>query len=68
MTEEAEDAFQPTETERVEAWRAETLLELGVDPDTAFRFAADPNVDIHRFVRLVHDGCDIETARRILEP
>jgi hypothetical protein len=55
-----------TEHERVERWRAEALERAGYAHDAAAELAARTDVDLHRAVKLVENGCPPETALRIL--
>lgn len=54
------------EQERVEAWRAEQLLDAGYPADLALELAADEHVDLRQAVELVKTGCPPATAARIL--
>ncbi len=55
-----------TEAARVERWRAETLMRVGYDAESAAELAARSEVDLHRAIELIQAGCPIETALRIL--
>ena len=55
-----------TETERVERWRAEALEKVGYDLASALELAVRPDVDLHRAIELVEQGCPPELAVRIL--
>ncbi len=55
-----------TEHERVERWRAERLERAGYSREAAAELAARVDIDLHRAVDLVENGCPPETARRIL--
>jgi hypothetical protein len=54
------------EHQRVERWRAEALERAGYAPAAAAELAARLDVDLHRAIKLVEDGCPPETALRIL--
>jgi hypothetical protein len=55
-----------TETEKVERWRAEALEHAGYDAVTALELAARPDVDLHRAIELLENGCSPELAVQIL--
>jgi hypothetical protein len=55
-----------SEHDRVVRWRAETLERAGFDPDSAASLAARPEVDLHRAIALLEQGCTPELALRIL--
>ncbi|HVS85250.1 MAG TPA: hypothetical protein VHD91_06435 [Gaiellaceae bacterium] len=55
-----------TELERVERWRAEALERAGYDSDAAKALAARLEVDLHRAIELLENGCTPELALRIL--
>ncbi|HWE80959.1 MAG TPA: hypothetical protein VG265_04880 [Gaiellaceae bacterium] len=55
-----------TETERVERWRAEALVTAGYDLVVAHELAARPDIDLHRAIELVENGCSPELAVQIL--
>lgn len=56
----------PTEDERVEAWRLEELLRAGYSLTDATSIAECVDVDLHRAVALLEQGCPPTTAVRIL--
>jgi hypothetical protein len=62
----AELHIPESEIERVEQWRAEELERVGYDSESAGRLAARHDVDLHRAVELLRQGCPPETALRIL--
>ena len=62
----AEVHIQETESERVERWRAETLERVGYDPESAALLAARLDIDLHRAIELVEQGCSPEVALQIL--
>jgi hypothetical protein len=55
-----------TETERVERWRVEALERAGYDSESARVLAKIHDVDLHRAIGLIEQGCPPETALRIL--
>jgi len=55
-----------TELERVQAWRAEELERAGYPPAAAAKLAARHDVDLHRAIDLVRQGCSHEMALSIL--
>jgi hypothetical protein len=55
-----------TELERIEAWRAEELERAGFAPKDAARLASRLDVDLHRAVSLLENGCSPELALQIL--
>lgn len=57
---------EETETERVERWRLEELERAGYDAAQAQVLARRPEVDLHRAVDLVEQGCAPALAIRIL--
>ena len=62
----AEAHVVETEMDRVERWRAEELERVGFDPKSAAELAARSDVDLHRAIALIENGCPPETAVRIL--
>jgi hypothetical protein len=54
------------ELDRVEQWRLVTLERAGYDAESAAVLAASPEVDLHRAVSLVEQGCTVELALQIL--
>lgn len=61
-----ETELQPTEQELVERWRSEELRRAGYPEDLADALAARADVDLHRALDLVRDGCPAELAAAIL--
>ena len=59
-------ADQATEMQRVERWRAEELERAGYEPSAASLLAGRFDVDLHRAVALMQQGCDPEIALEIL--
>ena len=55
-----------TEQDRVEHWRAEELIRAGYEPSDAIALAARHDIDLHRAVELIQQGCPYETAIEIL--
>ena len=60
------DVSDRSELERVERWRAMELERAGYSPEAAARIAARHDVDLHRAVQLVENGCPHELALKIL--
>jgi hypothetical protein len=59
-------AYEETEVERVERWRAQELERAGFEPEAAFELALRFDVDLHAAVELVERGCPPELALKIL--
>ena len=55
-----------TELQRVEHWRAEELVRAGYTPTDAVALAARHDIDLHRAVQLIQQGCPYELAIEIL--
>ncbi len=55
-----------TELQRVEHWREEELIRAGYTPSDAVALAARHDVDLHRAVELLEQGCPIDVALDIL--
>jgi hypothetical protein len=55
-----------TEDERVIRWRLEQLAKAGYSWACAMVIAANRDIDLHRAVGLLRQGCPAETAVRIL--
>jgi hypothetical protein len=51
---------------RVTAWRAHLLTHAGYPPEEAFLLAERQDVDVHVALDLLEQGCDLDTALRIL--
>jgi hypothetical protein len=62
----AEPTVRPTEQELVEAWRAEALERAGYPEAAAAEIAMRHDVDLHRAVELLEQGCSPELALKIL--
>ena len=54
------------EVERVELWRLDSLERAGYDGQSAAVLAASPEVDLHRAVSLLEQGCSVDLALQIL--
>jgi hypothetical protein len=61
-----EPQVRPTEQELVEAWRAEALERAGYPEAAAAEIAMRHDVDLHRAVELLEQGCSPELALKIL--
>lgn len=57
---------EETEIDRVESWRAEELIRAGYTPSDAVALAARHDIDLHRAVELLEQGCPIDLAIDIL--
>jgi hypothetical protein len=55
-----------TEIERIEQWRAEELERAGYEPRAAATIAARHDIDLHKAVDLLRQGCPAELAVQIL--
>lgn len=62
----AETNVRPTEQELVERWRAEELERAGYPEDVAAELAMRNDVDLHRAIELVRNGCSPALAADIL--
>lgn len=56
----------PSELEQVRLWRLQELEHAGYRPYDAEVLAARADVDLHLAVTLLHRGCPLDTALRIL--
>jgi hypothetical protein len=54
------------EIDRVELWRLASLERAGYDAESAAVLAASPEVDLHRAVSLLEQGCPVHLALQIL--
>ncbi len=54
------------EIEAVELWRMLSLSRAGYDPESAAVLAASHDVDLHRAMSLLEQGCSVELALQIL--
>ena len=54
------------EIDLVEQWRLDSLERAGYDVESAAVLAASPEVDLHRAVLLLKQGCSVELALQIL--
>ena len=59
------ELLETDEQSRVESWRLHVLIEAGYPLHLAERIAA-AEVDLHRAVELVRQGCEPTTAAEIL--
>ena len=62
----AEIHITESENERVVRWRAEALERAGYDATAAAELASRPDVDLHRAIAILEQGCSSELALRIL--
>ncbi len=60
------DEIIETEIERVARWRAEELMRAGYDPVAAGQLALRPDIDLHKAIGLLAQGCPANLAYRIL--
>ncbi len=58
--------YVETEIERVERWRAEALIRAGYDARAATELASRMDVDLHRAIQLLEEGCPPDLALQIL--
>ena len=65
MAETKQLEFRDGETAKVTGWRLHVLIEAGYPLETAERIAAS-DVDLHRAVELLGQGCTPEVAEKIL--
>ena len=61
----AEMVFE-SELTQVERWRIDELERAGYDARGAMTLAARHDIDLHRAVDLLHEGCSAELALQIL--
>jgi hypothetical protein len=62
----AAEMLYENELSQVERWRIDELERAGYDPRAATTLAARPDVDLHRAVDLLRNGCSPELALQIL--
>jgi hypothetical protein len=62
----AQIQLEETEAGRVVRWRAEELERAGYDAGSAAELAERNDVDLHRAVELLEQGCSVELALQIL--
>ena len=62
----AAEIVYETELNQVERWRIDELERAGYDPRAAMTLAARHDVDLHRAVDLLRNGCSPELALQIL--
>ena len=58
--------LEDTELEKIERWRAEELMRAGFGTRAAGRLATRHDVDLHRAVGLLEQGCPPQLALKIL--
>jgi len=58
--------YAETELERVERWRAEALIRAGYDARAATELASRQDIDLHRAIQMLEDGCPPDLALQIL--
>lgn len=54
------------ERDRITQWRIARLLEAGYESDYALLIGIDQSIDLHHAIRLLEDGCPVDTALQIL--
>jgi len=62
----AEINTELSEQELVERWRADALERAGYAHDDAVELASRTDIDLHGAVKLLENGCPLETALAIL--
>ena len=62
----AESELQLTEQELVERWRADALKRGGYPDELAESMAVRADIDLHRALDLLGEGCPAELAAAIL--
>jgi hypothetical protein len=62
----AAEITETTELDQVEAWRMEELRRAGYPGDAALQLAGRFDVDLHRAILLLQQGCSPEVALQIL--
>ncbi len=62
----AVDEIIETEIERVERWRADELMRAGYDPAAASELSLRLDIDLHKAIGLLAQGCPADLALRIL--
>ena len=62
----AETNVRPNEQELVERWRAQELERAGFPEDVAAELAMRSDVDLHRAIGLLDNGCSPALAADIL--
>ena len=58
--------LEDTELDKIERWRAEELARAGYGTRAAGRLATRHDIDLHRAVQLLDQGCPPELAVKIL--
>jgi hypothetical protein len=61
----AETELQLTEQELVERWRAEELMRAGYPEELAEKMSVRADIDLHRALDLLGEGCPAELAAAI---
>jgi hypothetical protein len=62
----AAELVYESELTQVERWRVDELERAGYDPRAAMTLAARQDVDLHRAVELLRNGCSPDLALKIL--
>ncbi len=62
----AAEVYDRTEIERIQAWRSDELRRAGYTAEEAALIAARHDIDLHRAVELIGQGCTPDIALRIL--
>lgn len=62
----AEVDIRETEIDRITRWRADALERAGYDQRAAAKIAERHEVDLHKAVQLIEQGCPPELAPEIL--
>ena len=60
------DEVVESEVERVERWRAQALERAGYSAEAARELSARLDVDLHRAIGMLENGCSQELALEIL--
>jgi hypothetical protein len=58
--------LEDTELVKIERWRIEELVRAGYGTRAAGRLAARHDIDLHRAIELLDQGCPPELATKIL--
>ncbi|HET8653674.1 MAG TPA: hypothetical protein VFM13_14025 [Gaiellaceae bacterium] len=66
MAETELHVLEDTELEKIGRWRAEELERAGYGTRAAGRLAARHDIDLHRAIGLLEQGCPPELAVKIL--
>lgn len=62
----AAEVYDRTEIERIQAWRSDELRRAGYTAEEAALIAGRHDIDLHRAVELIGQGCTPDIALRIL--